>query len=181
MHGLGDRQPQIAVYTQNIPPISPYNSECIIHQIHAGDLAAISVQCGNGWRKLFNVYAKLVFAMKWQNLNIEQQCWQDYRDQNLLQSGSGSQLMFTLPEQITKDRLHIIMGKHFAGTSGIADKLSWIDPQFATLPNYPLIVCPYFDYRQLTNSHIVQLVKYIQQHCLPLINDPRSVQHHEVN
>ncbi len=181
MHGLGDSQPKIAVYTQNIPPISPYDNEHIIHQINAGDIAAINLQCGNGWRKLFNVYAKLVFAMKWHKLNTEQQCWQDYRDQSLLQSGSGSQLVFSIPEQIVKDRLHIIMGKHFALESWLANKLCWLDPQFATLPNYPVIVCPYFDYRQLTNGHIVQLVKYIQQYCLPFISDSRSVHHHEVN
>ena len=31
-----------------------------------------------------------------------------------------------------------------------------------------MIVCPYFDYRQLTNQHIVRLVEIVKQHCLPL-------------
>ena len=171
MHGLGDRRAKIAVYTQNVPPMSPYSSRRIVHPVNQGDITSINHQCGNGWRKLFNVYAKLVFAMKWQELDIEQQCWQDYRDEKLLQPGSGLQLLFSVPEQITKDKLHIIMGKHFARGTWLAEEFCWIDSQFAILPNYPLIVCPYFDYRQLTNSHIVQLVKYIQQYCLPIIND----------
>ena len=60
------------------------------------------------------------------------------------------------------------MGKGFSNKQWFASRLQWLDANFAVLPGYALIVCPYFDYRQLTNQHIVRLVETIKQHCLSL-------------
>jgi hypothetical protein len=46
--------------------------------------------------------------------------------------------------------------------------LQWLDADFAVDPEHGIIVCPYFDYRQLSNSKIDRLVDLIIKFSGPL-------------
>ena len=64
-----------------------------------GDIDQIYRHCGNGWRKIFNVYAKLLFALDKELFPYAQQAssWQDFRDNILLQQSSNTALLFSAP------------------------------------------------------------------------------------
>ena len=128
-----------------------------------GDIKTIADQTGNHWRKVFNVYAKLAFQLN----NEGYASWQILRDQSLLQPGSPYALLFSEPLiNATNDgNLHIVMGKGYATQLGLMDDLVYVDEaqQFAISSKQRLILCPYFDYRQLSNAKIDTLVELMGQ------------------
>ena len=171
--GLGDVNAKFNVYIVNRPHFAEYLNTTTTTPLAQGEIQAIGQACGNGWRKVFNVYAKLLFA-----LNIEKrvplngvQSWQVYRDKYLLQKGSHTRLLFSPPNlnqqgidnNISANSVHIIMGKTYAKSLDISASLNWLDTEFAIDQEHNLIVCPYFDYRQLSNIKIVRLVELIKQ------------------
>lgn len=127
------------------------------------DIFRIGQHCGNGWRKVFNVYAKLVFTLP-PSFGFKQHFsnWQQYRDNSLLQEGSNTTLLFTPPDLNHPDCLHIVMGRTYAKSLVMGDDLKWINPEFAVDTSSRLIVCPYFDYRQLSNAKILFLSDLIE-------------------
>ena len=167
--GLGDPHAQFNVYIANRPNFYEYsNLDCVV-PVTLGEIFAVGQTCGNGWRKVFNVYAKLVFALNVENIIPLQgaQSWQRYRDDTLLQSASNTNLLFSKP-QLTDDKnkncnfLHIVMGKTYAKSLRVPLSLTWLDHEFAMDKDNRLLVCPYFDYRQLSNvkiTHLVELIK----------------------
>lgn len=205
------------MYIANTPPMHKYQHLTNVKPLTKGEIAAINEACGNGWRKVFNVYAKLLFALD-NNLfhySDNTTSWQEYRDKFLLQQGSGTALLFSAPQleksvftdnvgddcirrvhqgKIEKLRniVHIICGKNHGemlavqsnsaylnstnlntNTNSVLDikselvhynsviKLQWLEPNFAIDNNNNLIVCPYFDYRQLSNEKIESLIEII--------------------
>jgi hypothetical protein len=163
--------------------------------MRTGEIASIGQQCGNGWRKVFNVYAKLLFALKHPNMPmlVESADWQAYRDGALLSAESNNALIFHSPDNDiipinnqTSDAsssasnapaqpaaIHLVMGKGYAKGLRLANCLHWFDDHFAVSSADNLIVCPYFDYRQLSNLKIIQLVEHIQR--LPaFVKRPRA-------
>lgn len=167
--GLGDPLAQFKVYIGNRPNFAEHLELSSVLPMQLSEIHAIGQHCGNGWRKVFNVYAKLVFALGSDCLLPISgiQSWQKYRDGTLLQAESNTSLMFSKPElvenQKTKDDIiHIIMGKTYAKSFDFADSLVWLDDEFAVQPQSNLIVCPYFDYRQLSNIKIIRLVDMIK-------------------
>lgn len=168
--GLGCPNFSIAVYIANKPNLTEYQQLTYITPVNSGEINAINTQCGNGWRKVFNVYAKLLFALDTSNFNFSAQApsWQEYRDRFLLQSNSKTALLFSAPNLSLNDRnLHIITGKtyakHLIATKQITTNLVWLDDEFAIDKTNNLIVCPYFDYRQLSNIKIVKLTKLLNE------------------
>ncbi len=126
--------------------------------MNTGDIHAIGQACGNGWRKVFNVYAKLMFAWKGPYGDaVEYPNWQAYRDGNLLSASSDTALLFTPPDLGADDTIHVVMGRMY-GKSLNFPALEWLNDAFAINRNQRLIICPYFDYRQLSNLKIVYLV-----------------------
>lgn len=169
--GLGVSNATFRVSIANCPPQARYQSLTGIEPLAPGELQHIVANSSNHWRKLFNVYAKLVYA-----LNLAQPgwiagefpCWQALRDQQLLQVPSqqalllgGSPFSAPLPSHEAAAQLTIIAGKTWAQQLGIANKIEWLDAHFAIYPGRPWVVCPYFDYRQLSNARIDQLVEII--------------------
>ncbi|GAA6135852.1 hypothetical protein NBRC116188_26420 [Oceaniserpentilla sp. 4NH20-0058] len=178
--GLGHIEPKqgfnICVYIANRPPMEPYDLLDHMSPMGAGEIASIAAFTGNHWRKIFNVYAKLMYeftqqatsstGLKLTNLEpvkpIQKAVsWQAYRDETLLQIGSQTALLFTPPNLSAKHTLHIIMGKGHGEALGFP-----IDPvhvisnehsDFACYTQEGVIVCPYFDYRQLSNIKITAL------------------------
>lgn len=168
--GLGDPFAQFKVYIANRPDFADYSNLTTVKPLSLGEIQEIGLACGNGWRKVFNVYAKLVFALKIESLVALQaaQSWQSFRDQILLQSASNTSLVFSAPTsstnyQKTSGSIDIIMGKTYAKSLNLPTTLRWLDHEFAVDLDNRLLVCPYFDYRQLSNIKIIRLVELIKQ------------------
>lgn len=168
--GLGDPLAQFNVYIANRPNFSGYPSLDHVCPLSLGEIHAIGQATGNGWRKVFNVYAKLIFALNVDNLVSLKGCesWQGYRDHVLLQNTSNTKLVFSEPviNDVTHQNsnvMHIIMGKTYAKSLKLPQSLKWLDNEFAIDDGLNLLVCPYFDYRQLSNIKIIRLVELIKQ------------------
>ena len=177
--GLGDANAQFKVYINKRPNIATYQDLSGVRELLAGDIADIGQHCGNGWRKVFNVYAKLVFALNQPVLVPLNQAanWQQFRDESLLQNAAKTSLLFSEPnftqtavehtlfvdsQCVHSQCVNIVMGKTYAKTLPLASSLTWLDDEFAIDKSKNLIVCPYFDYRQLSNVKIIRLVALIK-------------------
>jgi hypothetical protein len=166
--GFGDKDFTIAVYIANKPNMVEYQNLVEVLPLVSGEIDQINQACGNGWRKVFNVYAKFLFAIDKPIFDfiVEQGSWQAYRDKQLLQNQQKVALLFSPPSlRANKKQLHIISGKGHAKTlikqGKLADNLLWLDDEFAIGKEHNLVVCPYFDYRQLSNYKIIRLIAII--------------------
>ena len=161
--GLGCDNFDFAVYIANQPNMVEYQSLDLVTGLAQGEIYAIGQACGNGWRKVFNVYAKLLYALDVKHFDYATKApsWQAYRDKFLLQSGSKTALLFTPPNLQRDNTLHIICGRTHANeliNSGqLNSQLVWLNEEFAVDESNKLVVCPYFDYRQLSNIKIERL------------------------
>ena len=178
--GFGTDDYEIAVYIANRPPVSEYQQLERLTALTTGEIAHIRQQCGNGWRKVFNVYAKLLYALDKQQFHFASLAptWQLYRDDFLLQAHSKTSLLFSVPplkrtqfkKPTTTDAnskvVHIIMGKTYAksllSTGALDIEFVWLNNEFAINRPQRVIVCPYFDYRQLSNVKIEFLAELIK-------------------
>jgi hypothetical protein len=158
--GLGCHRAQHYFYIKNRPPLSYYEDLNVIKVMSVGDIAHIGQETGNHWRKIFNVYAKLMFELAPEDFTS----WQSLRDGQLLQK-SNHCLLFSPPQIPTDDadKIHIVLGKGYAEQLGLADQCTWLSHDFAVNFEQKTIISPYFDYRQLSNIKIVQLCRLIQQ------------------
>ncbi|MGK0247710.1 MAG: hypothetical protein ACI910_000437 [Oleispira sp.] len=180
----------IKVYLANRPPLAEYLNTKVIDQLPVGEVKRIATETGNHWRKIFNVYAKLVYCLAEKTANPllkQYPSWQAYREQSLLQQGSETELHLEgsfVDSSATSSELnrvsennsaiHIIMGKAFserllADVPGKCGRVEWLDKDFAINRPLKIIVCPYFDYRQLSNIKIDRLAELIvslqDSHC----------------
>ncbi|WP_213995594.1 hypothetical protein [Arsukibacterium sp.] len=167
--GLGNSQAGFRVYIANRPPMAEYVDLARVQPLQRGEIELINNACGNGWRKVFNVYAKLLFALDAQQFSYSRQAasWQQFRDQYLLQSSSDTALLFSPPElQPDNKTVHIIAGRTYAKAlldAGLPAQLSWLNNEFAIDKFNRLLVCPYFDYRQLNNEKLAFLAQLIRK------------------
>jgi len=168
--GLGDCNYTIAVYIANRPPLEPYRSTQTLSPLVLDEVTTIGQQCGNGWRKVFNVYAKLLYALNPAHFNFSTQApsWQLFRDKHLLQTQSQTALLFTPPVLTTHPKIiHLVIGRTYArsllASGQLESNLHWLDDEFAIDRQQRLIVCPYFDYRQLSNIKIERLALLMEQ------------------
>lgn len=174
--GLGDHilryedaQPvPITVYTANRPPVQPFEQPNGVVPLADADIAYIAQMTGNHWRKVFNVYAKLMHcAFPFYD------AWQTYREHCLLQVRSGTRLLFgsrDMSELSQWDEgLHLIMGKQHAEDCGLQFENTHdfipLSTRIFQHREWPLWVCPYFDYRQLSNEQIEILANAMRQYC----------------
>jgi hypothetical protein len=179
--GLGDGQFTIAVYIANRPNLPEYQSLNKLTALKDGEITYIGQTCGNGWRKVFNVYAKLLYALDpayFHFANVDSaivNSWQSYRDHYLLQKKSGTALMFSPPccdhvnmtlASSNHKVLHIICGRTYAKQliqqGFLSTQLIWLDEEFAIDLQQCVVVCPYFDYRQLSNNKIDRLASLLK-------------------
>ncbi len=168
--GLGCPNFTFAVYIANKPPMFEYNELNKVQPLIPDEIQSIGQACGNGWRKVFNVYAKLLFALDntYFPYSLQAQRWQEYRDHYLLQSKTNTALLFTAPHlDANSNVIHIICGKSHAKylltTGALSAQLLWLDHDFAIDKVNNVIVCPYFDYRQLSNIKIERLAILINE------------------
>ncbi|MBL4899236.1 MAG: hypothetical protein JKX76_06245 [Colwellia sp.] len=172
--GFGTSDYQIAVYIANRPPIYEYQQLEQLTALTTGEIAYIGQHCGNGWRKVFNVYAKFLYALDKEQFDFASfsPTWQQYRDSFLLQPHSKTSLLFSAPQltpvknNTNQKAVHIIMGKTYAksllSTGTLDVELIWLNNEFAINRSQRVIVCPYFDYRQLSNVKIERLAELIK-------------------
>jgi len=166
--GFGCSDFTLAVYIANTPPQPEYEALTHLSPISTGEIYSIGQACGNGWRKVFNIYAKLIFSLSFKsNKSITNyNTWQEYRDHCLLQVNSKTALLFNEPQfNSSSNTIHIICGRTYAknllDAGQLKAKLNWLDLEFAIDKRNRVIVCPYFDYRQLSNIKIERLNKLI--------------------
>lgn len=157
MVGVGGAQAQIVVYIGNRPPLQHFAEQKDFRGLVLGEIGEIAKLTGNHWRKIFNCYAKLSFALD----DFGYKSWQIYRDQQLLQSHDSRQLLFSAPVLKANKSVHIVSGKNYFQSLNLPVSSHWIDEDFAIAKKERLIVCPYFDYRQLSNQKISRLTELI--------------------
>lgn len=188
--GLGNDNANIIFYIRNRPPLKTYQNLNSVKPLIPDEINHICQETGNHWRKVFNVYAKLLFELSADKFSS----WQQLRDEQLLQANSQHCLLFSAPNLIpnfstdkaycqpsnsqathfidfTKEKpnttLHIVLGKGYAQELSLANESTWLSDDFAINTELGLIICPYFDYRQLSNAKIIQLAGLIKQLLLP--------------
>jgi len=170
--GLGNPAAELHVFMENALPILPYSNTEQIMPVTSGELTTIGNQTSNHWRKVFNVYAKLMQAL----YPNEIERWQTYRDNTLLSSESNQSLVYSpiCYADLPINSINVVMGKTYANKQGLTEHCHWLSNDFAVNKDKRLIICPYFDYRQLTNEKITLLAKYINM----ISNDalPRLIQ-----
>ncbi|MCG8614232.1 MAG: hypothetical protein MI864_27285 [Pseudomonadales bacterium] len=163
--GYGDVRYTLAVHIGNRIPVSGYEVPIGIRPFTSGEIDTIVAQTGNHWRKVFNVYAKLMFSLN----PLAYRCWQDWRDHRLLQSASGTALMFSAPTIKTfncaesNQAVRLITGRTWAESLGLGISFEQLTPEFWVNDDHRVIVCPYFDYRQLSDIKIMYLVKLLKR------------------
>ena len=168
MIGIGSSNYDIAIYIANRPDIDDFPALTTLRPLAPGEVQYIGQQTSNHWRKVFNVSAKLLFEVRHNSVSPENGdapsilSWQQLRDQSLFQQNGKEALLFS-PPLLNKDDniVHIVAGKTYAKTLALND-LTWIDDQFAVSDSARLVVCPYLDYRQLSNIRIEKLVRIIK-------------------
>lgn len=162
--GIGDAQAKFRVYIQNRPNHYPFDVCSSVIPLSQGLVEQIGNSCGNGWRKVFNVYAKVVFALGSSNFDLIQgsKSWQEYRDHRLLTENSNTALLFSAPKSFVSDEITIVMGKHYGKSLNLPFEINWLDDYFAINTKHRFIICPYFDYRQLSNIKIIRLTELIE-------------------
>ncbi|WP_108126275.1 DUF6942 family protein [Saccharospirillum mangrovi] len=155
--GLGDANAILSVYAPHRPPQAPYDGLDQMHPFAAGELAQLVTATGNHWRKIFNLYAKLLHR-----LSPREPSWQDCREQRLLQAGSGTALLFSPPHSTPSESWRLVMGKAYAESCGL-HLLADLQPLngFDWSPSQRLILTPYFDYRALSNARLDNLYRLI--------------------
>ena len=162
--GLGSAQASLQVYIANRPPLAEYETLDRLRPMSAGEIGHIASATGNHWRKVFNVYAKLVAELSPQRLQQDGiRRWQDLRDRQLLQAGGQEALIFTPPDSTQRaEAVRLLLGKGYAQALGLTQQLHWLDTDFARHRPSGILLCPYFDYRQLSDVKIQRLVGYIR-------------------
>lgn len=161
--GLGSHHSSIKFYIANRPPIDDYPVVDELCGLAMGELRHIVKHTSNHWRKVFNVYAKLLFDWyQLQQLKNLPDTWQAYRDLELFQAHSQEALLFSAPQfESDGNAIHIIAGKTYAAQLALPP-LVWLDAYFAINKEQRVIVAPYPDYRQLSNERIACLLELMR-------------------
>jgi len=169
--GLGNPNAKFNVFLANSIPLVPYTTYDRVVPVSADEIHLIGEQTSNHWRKIFNVYAKLLGALYPHDIAK----WQTYRDTKMLTADSNQSLVYSpvTDDMLSADNLNIVMGKAYATNQKLTESCHWVSPEFAINKTKKIIVCPYFDYRQLSNekiSQLVQLIHAVTESQLPALN-----------
>ncbi|WP_394170065.1 DUF6942 family protein [Saccharospirillum alexandrii] len=158
LSGLGDRSPLLVVCTPHRPPgIQSDRSKGVLPLVR-NQLEQLTQAGGNHWRKIFNLYAKLLHG-----LTPLEPDWQTCREQRLLQTDSACALVFEQKWIPEPGQLCIVMGQTYGRSLGwmANDQVLPAEHPFVQHPEQAVIVTPYFDYRQLSNARLTSLVQLI--------------------
>jgi hypothetical protein len=173
-HGLGDSTATLQILVDKAPPMQEFQQAAGVMPLLPGQVGQIGAHCGNGWRKVFNVYSKLIYALPAALQPSLAGCssWQQYRDNRLLQPGSSTALLFGVATALAvcatppRQQVRLIAGRQHARQligAGAPLQLVWLDSEFAIDVAQRLVVCPYLDYRQLSDEKIRRLANLLQR------------------
>lgn len=166
---IGSKAAKVAVLILHDLPEGTTKEGTRVHPMSPDWREAIIQAGGNNWRKIFNIYAKLCRTLMLEDQTFK--TWQEYREERLLTSESSFQLLCFGDEKelkkqaglFSEDTLVLVTGKKCAEAIGVDDQLHWLDQSFAQVIGRSWLVCPYFDYRQLSNIKIERLVELIRE------------------
>jgi hypothetical protein len=131
----------------NRPNQKMYLNKRILKNLKVGEVKFIINECGNHWRKIFSIFAKICFS-----LNPVTESWQEYRDNILLTSKCIGSISFTKKILKPSNDIMILSGKE-----------SWTISKENSLN---IFNTPYFDYRQFPNKEIDLLISQIKKNNL---------------
>lgn len=165
--GLGTNKATLRILIENTPPLPEYQQLSSVTPLKTDEVNQIGKLTGNHWRKIFNVMAKILFEYNTHHYKT----WQILRDEYLLQKHSKECLLFStmsvndgyFKHKDDSNVITLVMGKTYAKKLGIDEYCYWLSEQFAINTAKNIIICPYFDYRQLSNIKITQLVQLMKQ------------------
>lgn len=165
MQGFGNASAGLQFYIANRPAMDEYSDLSGVVPINQDTIERINAHCGNHWRKIFNVLAKLMFSLG----NHTFSRWQDYRDHKLLTETDNLCLLFNSPQTLTASTkkgsvpLRVIAGKTYAEACVGDFSWQWNNERFALIPEQRIIISPYPDYRQLSDRRIETLVHLVAE------------------
>ncbi len=160
MVGVGDRHYRVAVCIGNCPDMPEFQTLDSLKPLEYGDIQRIVDATGNHWRKIFNIFAKLMYQLD----KHTETTWQDYRDCILLQQGCGHALIFSSFESLppSDGAFLIVAGKSYAKELGVFESVKLLGEGIYIDTSANVIVTPYFDYRQLSNRKLDMLISLIK-------------------
>ncbi len=111
--GLGDASPLLVVCAPHRPPTLEPSQRKQLSPLSGDDLNQLVLAGGNHWRKIFNLYAKLLHG-----LTPLAPDWQSCRDWRLLRSGSACALVFEQGWRPEPGQLCLVMGQTYGRSLG---------------------------------------------------------------
>ena len=130
--------------------------------LYPGELAKLVDANSNHWRKIFNVYAKLLYALRPDAATD----WRALREQQLFQPGQqhGLRMGSTLAEEVNQRAgLSLIAGKQYANALGLLNQATSLAPGIFLHDDRACLITPYFDYRALSDANITRLAQIITE------------------
>lgn len=155
--GLGSTEHAIGIYIGNRPNYPSINELQSLRLAKGAEVEHIIAQTGNHWRKVFSICAKIGFSL-WPE---EAARWQDYRDQILFRRGGQLALLFSAPPLGNSQNVKLVLGKQYAEQCVTNALCTETLNGFLVNPQQKLIQTPYFDYRQLSNQRLEELLATI--------------------
>lgn len=147
----------LCLYLPHRPDMPEYAQLQHIRLLKSGDIAAIINSCGNHWRKIFVIFAKLACAIDSRGLD-----WKHYMNEHLLQASGQEQLLFVSADFCLDDAdarmIHLVSGKACAESFARLPACASISEDFSINGAGNVVITPYFDYRQLSNAKIEYLL-----------------------
>ncbi|WP_199611205.1 DUF6942 family protein [Flocculibacter collagenilyticus] len=185
MIGVGCSKPKVILHVQNHPPLDEYKqliNEGVYRPLRADEIKNIISQSGNHWRKIFSIYAKLLFAItKAQYQHHSQRSlpntWQDYRDTVLLTEHCIGAIQWESDAHcFSCAGVHLICGFTYAAAllpdvnwqkekNGEPVRLWQLTSEVSSIDKAEdgsaIWTVPYFDYRQFPNALIEEALNTI--------------------
>lgn len=167
-YGIGAKRPALILYLPHRPEAIVLSGTGEYGSVNSLGVRTFLADCDNHWRKIFNCYAKIAFALFGRDFLT----WQDYRDNRLLTEQSLELMVF--PDSKGSLREHTLGSSRISIISGIAtarkmslDFETWKLLRGFYLKEHPknghtTILTPYFDYRQLSNQKIETLLQLLK-------------------
>lgn len=154
--GFGSKQADLVVYLPNRPQIDEFINLDSFRALRSGEVQEIISQCGNHWRKIFSIYAKIAFAIDPKDYST----WQQYRDTVLLTDHGAEAVIFGCEiVPFSEKTFHFIAGRaHFDAFSLKREEFKEIGNDGKIFVKNRIFQIPYFDYRQFPNKLVEKIV-----------------------
>lgn len=153
--GFGNRHAKWLLHIANRPDLAEFADDNF-RMLAIGEAKSVIENTSNHWRKVFSIMAKISFAL----FDTGCESWQQYRDTKLL-TAEGFEAISYLPYQSGEhSSLAIVAGFQYASEQ-LADSQLVAHHKYNKLKRViaePCFVTPYFDWRQLNNELLAQLI-----------------------